>query len=87
MKARSALFWFSRGLSSRCLTNSAQSYSSSSQTGRVIPPVYNSIEAVPGERKRMNLFTAVNDAMYHALQNDPKALVFGEDVAFGGVFR
>jgi 2-oxoisovalerate dehydrogenase E1 component beta subunit len=37
--------------------------------------------------KRMNLFTAINDAMKVALASDPKALVFGEDVAFGGVFR
>lgn len=39
------------------------------------------------ETKRMNLFTAVNDAMRIALQTDPTAVVFGEDVGFGGVFR
>jgi len=37
--------------------------------------------------KRMNLFTAVNDAMRVAMESDPTAVVFGEDVAFGGVFR
>lgn len=37
--------------------------------------------------KRMNLFTAVNDAMKVAMQTDPSAILFGEDVAFGGVFR
>lgn len=37
--------------------------------------------------KRMNYFTAVNDAMRIALQTDPTAIVFGEDVGFGGVFR
>lgn len=37
--------------------------------------------------KRMNLFSAVNDAMSIALETDPTAIVFGEDVAFGGVFR
>lgn len=37
--------------------------------------------------KSMNLFTAINDAMSIALQTDPTAIVFGEDVAFGGVFR
>eukprot|EP00953_Heterococcus_sp_UTEX-ZZ885_P008905 5285-Heterococcus_DN1.PRE.1 len=36
---------------------------------------------------RMNLFTAVNAAMRTALETDPSAIVFGEDVAFGGVFR
>ena len=40
-----------------------------------------------GKTKKMNLFTAVNDAMRVALRDDPSAVVFGEDVAFGGVFR
>jgi len=35
----------------------------------------------------MNLFTAVNDAMRVALRTDKDAVIFGEDVAFGGVFR
>ena len=39
------------------------------------------------ETKKMNLFTAVNDAMRVAMQTDPTAVVFGEDVGFGGVFR
>lgn len=38
-------------------------------------------------KKRMNLFTAVNDAMRVALETDPTAIICGEDVAFGGVFR
>jgi 2-oxoisovalerate dehydrogenase E1 component beta subunit len=37
--------------------------------------------------KKMNLFTAINDAMRIALETDPTAVVFGEDVQFGGVFR
>ena len=37
--------------------------------------------------KKMNYFTAVNDALRIALKTDEKAIVFGEDVAFGGVFR
>jgi len=37
--------------------------------------------------KRMNFFTAVNDAMRTALATDSSAVIFGEDVAFGGVFR
>lgn len=40
-----------------------------------------------GETRRMNLFTAVNDAMRIALKTDETACVFGEDVGFGGVFR
>ena len=39
------------------------------------------------ETKRMNLFTAVNDAMRIAMKTDDTACVFGEDVGFGGVFR
>lgn len=35
----------------------------------------------------MNLFTALNDAMRIAMETDDSAVVFGEDVAFGGVFR
>lgn len=35
----------------------------------------------------MNTFQAVNDAMSIALATDDTACVFGEDVAFGGVFR
>jgi 2-oxoisovalerate dehydrogenase E1 component beta subunit len=35
----------------------------------------------------MNLFQSINDALSLALQRDENALLFGEDVAFGGVFR
>jgi 2-oxoisovalerate dehydrogenase E1 component beta subunit len=35
----------------------------------------------------MNLFQAVNDALSTALAADERVLLFGEDVAFGGVFR
>ncbi|CAG2105748.1 unnamed protein product [Medioppia subpectinata] len=40
-----------------------------------------------GDTTRMNLFQAVNNALDIALTNDPTAVIFGEDVAFGGVFR
>ncbi|KAI8348813.1 thiamine diphosphate-binding protein [Choanephora cucurbitarum] len=39
------------------------------------------------ETRKMNLFQAVNDALSIALTTDDKAVVFGEDVSFGGVFR
>ncbi|KAI8973904.1 thiamine diphosphate-binding protein [Pilobolus umbonatus] len=39
------------------------------------------------ETKKMNLFQAVNDAMSIALSTDDRAVIFGEDVSFGGVFR
>ncbi|TDZ61466.1 2-oxoisovalerate dehydrogenase subunit beta [Colletotrichum trifolii] len=35
----------------------------------------------------MNLFQAINDALSIALAEDDSVMVFGEDVAFGGVFR
>jgi 2-oxoisovalerate dehydrogenase E1 component beta subunit len=38
------------------------------------------------EKVSMNLFTAINDAM-SMMETDETAIVFGEDVAFGGVFR
>ncbi|KAI5803341.1 thiamine diphosphate-binding protein [Peziza echinospora] len=37
--------------------------------------------------KKLNLFQAVNDGLATILEQDEKACVFGEDVAFGGVFR
>ncbi|KAK4685668.1 hypothetical protein P7C73_g4467, partial [Tremellales sp. Uapishka_1] len=35
----------------------------------------------------MNLYQSIRDALGTALATNPKAVVFGEDVAFGGVFR
>jgi len=43
--------------------------------------------AVNPETKRMNLFTAINNALSIALKTDPNSILFGQDVAFGGVFR
>ncbi|KAK2190728.1 hypothetical protein NP493_71g00035 [Ridgeia piscesae] len=40
-----------------------------------------------GETTRMNLFQSLTSAMDIVLQDDPTSVVFGEDVAFGGVFR
>ncbi|GLB34712.1 putative transketolase, pyrimidine binding domain [Lyophyllum shimeji] len=39
------------------------------------------------ETRKMNTYQAVRDAMSIALAKDDTAVVFGEDVAFGGVFR
>nr|ANM86808.1 branched-chain alphaketoacid dehydrogenase E1b [Stygiella incarcerata] len=44
-------------------------------------------EAMKGEKKKINLYQAVNNALDIALSTDDKAVVFGEDVGFGGVFR
>jgi 2-oxoisovalerate dehydrogenase E1 component beta subunit len=40
-----------------------------------------------GTASRINLFQAVNAALAHALRSDNSVMLFGEDVAFGGVFR
>lgn len=40
-----------------------------------------------GPSKRLNLYESVNSALRTALAADNKVLCFGEDVAFGGVFR
>ncbi|KAH9630015.1 hypothetical protein HF086_001485 [Spodoptera exigua] len=42
---------------------------------------------VEGETAKMNMMQAINNAMDLTLKNDPTAVLFGEDVAFGGVFR
>lgn len=36
---------------------------------------------------RQNLYQSINSALSHALQVDESVILFGEDVAFGGVFR
>jgi 2-oxoisovalerate dehydrogenase E1 component beta subunit len=39
------------------------------------------------ETRKMNLFQAINDALGTTLESNRNSFVFGEDVAFGGVFR
>lgn len=36
---------------------------------------------------KMNMLQAINNALDIAMENDDSAVVFGEDVGFGGVFR
>ena len=40
-----------------------------------------------GKTTKLNLYQAVNAGLRAALKEDNKVLCFGEDVAFGGVFR
>ncbi|XP_022654308.1 2-oxoisovalerate dehydrogenase subunit beta, mitochondrial-like isoform X2 [Varroa jacobsoni] len=42
---------------------------------------------VKGEMEKLNMFQSITSALDLALAKDPTAVVFGEDVAFGGVFR
>ncbi|CUA75059.1 2-oxoisovalerate dehydrogenase E1 component, beta subunit [Rhizoctonia solani] len=39
------------------------------------------------ETRKMNMYQSIRDAMSIAMTKDDTAVVFGEDVAFGGVFR
>lgn len=51
--------------------------------------VYKPDEKAPvdGPTTRLNMFQSINSALDTALSRDESALIFGEDVAFGGVFR
>ncbi|GAA6064903.1 2-oxoisovalerate dehydrogenase subunit beta, mitochondrial isoform X1 [Tachysurus ichikawai] len=40
-----------------------------------------------GPTTKMNLFQSVTSALDNTMASDPTAVIFGEDVAFGGVFR
>jgi len=40
-----------------------------------------------GPASEMTMVSAINDALSIALASNPKSILFGEDVAFGGVFR
>ncbi|KAH8170371.1 transketolase, pyrimidine binding domain-containing protein [Sarocladium implicatum] len=44
-------------------------------------------EIQSGTTKRLNYYQAIGEALSTALAEDDSVLVFGEDVAFGGVFR
>merc|ERR1712168_1529644 len=46
-----------------------------------------SAPASHGETTKMNLFQSVTSALDNTLASDPTAVIFGEDVGFGGVFR
>nr|POE52197.1 2-oxoisovalerate dehydrogenase subunit beta, mitochondrial [Quercus suber] len=44
-------------------------------------------DARNGTTSRLNLFQSINSALSYALRTDERVMLFGEDVAFGGVFR
>ncbi|ORY72241.1 pyruvate dehydrogenase [Leucosporidium creatinivorum] len=45
------------------------------------------VEAGGRETTKMNMYSAIRDAMSITLRKDTQSMVFGEDVFFGGVFR
>lgn len=72
--------------------DTSNSYSNSNDEATAITATNAAAQEEPnysslGSSSKLNLFTAINSAMRTAMQTDPTAIVFGEDVAFGGVFR
>lgn len=69
-----------------------RSFASLASARQLSPQDYGTQKSDPDFSKmtkttKMNLFTAINAAMKTALETDPSVVLFGEDVAFGGVFR
>jgi 2-oxoisovalerate dehydrogenase E1 component beta subunit len=76
------------GIRIRSLSSAATSAASLSPSPSLSNTNTNASTITDGNEKvSMNLFTAINDAMSIAMETDDTAIVFGEDVAFGGVFR
>ena len=74
----------SSGLRLRLLS---RALSSASGYSGPISKGYDADLPVGAKTDRINMFTALNSAMRIALETDPTSVIFGEDVAFGGVFR
>ncbi|XP_060648840.1 2-oxoisovalerate dehydrogenase subunit beta, mitochondrial [Drosophila nasuta] len=72
-----------RGLFSAIKTNTA----SLTRSHFTYYPTKLSSDGSTGNAQKMNMFQAINNAMDLALEEDKSALLFGEDVGFGGVFR
>jgi 2-oxoisovalerate dehydrogenase E1 component beta subunit len=71
-----------------CRKAVAASFSTvAARSGAITTPTTEQIAESDNAVAQMNLFTAINDAMSIALRTDDSAIVFGEDVSFGGVFR
>jgi hypothetical protein len=70
----------------KCLASSASPALAKRSTSREQSHSSNNSNS-GGAVESMNLFTAINNAMSIAMKTDDSAILFGEDVAFGGVFR
>ncbi|KAF8470861.1 thiamine diphosphate-binding protein [Kalaharituber pfeilii] len=66
--------------------NNSSLLAHSSSTALANPELSGDLRAT-ATTKKLNYFQAVNDALATILEEDEKACIFGEDVAFGGVFR
>ncbi|CAH1798190.1 unnamed protein product, partial [Owenia fusiformis] len=90
MAATKIFTFFTRGLQNALLRENAAISSVSIHPKRNSSSFTYVPEEAPedaGETARMNLFQSLTSAMDIALEKDPSAVIFGEDVAFGGVFR
>jgi len=65
--------------------NASSLLAHSSTTALANPELSGDVRA-SATTKKMNYFQAVNDALATILEEDEKACIFGEDVAFGGTF-
>ncbi|XP_026478141.1 2-oxoisovalerate dehydrogenase subunit beta, mitochondrial [Ctenocephalides felis] len=76
-------------LTARCLSNHKKTNILANSVRQSSHFVYLPDEKAPveGPTTRLNMFQAINNALDIALRTDESACVFGEDVAFGGVFR
>ena len=41
----------------------------------------------PGNTEKLNLYQTITNTLDIAMEKDDQAIIFGEDVKFGGVFR
>eukprot|EP00117_Sycon_ciliatum_P037659 scpid80768/ scgid28120/ 2-oxoisovalerate dehydrogenase subunit beta, mitochondrial; Branched-chain alpha-keto acid dehydrogenase E1 component beta chain len=72
------------GLAARCFSTSAAAASTNPNELKYWPMP---LPPSAGASKKMNMFQALNSALDIAMKSDDSAVVLGEDVAFGGVFR
>lgn len=85
----------SRSLHSSAARSSAAAEAAPHLNGSSTPPDAGAAAAHHQEQQQeqqeqhrpLNMCSAVNEALHVALETDDTACVFGEDVAFGGVFR
>uniref|UniRef100_A0AC34QGR2 Transketolase-like pyrimidine-binding domain-containing protein n=1 Tax=Panagrolaimus sp. JU765 TaxID=591449 RepID=A0AC34QGR2_9BILA len=71
----------------RVLFQTAKSVSQPIRFSSTISFIPSKADPALGETAKLNMCQSINNAMHIALENDKSACVFGEDVAFGGVFR
>ncbi|TGZ80371.1 branched chain alpha-keto acid dehydrogenase E1 subunit beta [Ascodesmis nigricans] len=78
----------SGGLSSKAELNLPFDYNHSSFLYKNSAAAQKALSLPPSTKtSKLNLHNALNNALAHLLETNPRSALFGEDVAFGGVFR